>query len=116
MSVHLRHQLKYIVLWLMNLLPNTTIIWSSILSRLGWRYSNDIEATERVRIRVNRTLINYMRLTGGKVIRYPDFQDKTFGLYSDNCHLSLIGNDIFSQKDSGCLGDSFITLNSHLSY
>lgn len=113
-SLHLRHQLKYIVQCLRTLMPNTTIIWSSILPRLGWRYSNDTDAMERVRVRVNRALINYMRLTGGKAIRYPDFQDRASGLYSDNCHLSFIGNDIFLNSIQGALETFIHNPNIHI--
>ena len=50
---------------------------------------------EKVRIRVNRKLIRFMKITGGKAIRYPDFNDKSPFLFSDGTHLSCIGNDIF---------------------
>lgn len=106
-SLHIRCQLKYIFECLRILMPNTILIWSSILPRLGWRYSHDTEAMERVRVRANRALINFMRQSGGKAIRYPDFQDKAPGLYSDSCHLSFIGNDIFLNTIQGAL-ETFI--------
>ena len=77
------------------LMPYTTIVWSCILPRLQWRYSRNTKAMENVRIRVNRELIRFMKITGGKAIRYPDFHDKSPSLFSDGTHLSFIGNDIF---------------------
>ena len=77
------------------LMPYTTIVWSCILPRLQWRYSRYAKAMENVRIRVNRELIRFMKITGGKAIRYPDFHDKSPSLFSDGTHLSFIGNDIF---------------------
>ena len=50
---------------------------------------------ENVRIQVNRELIQFMKITGGKDIRYPDFHDKSLSLFFDGTHLSSIGNDVF---------------------
>ena len=80
---------------LMSLFPNTCIVWSNILPRLRWWYSENIEAMENIRSRTNRALIKHMILNGGKAIKHPDFNDKLPSLYKDSCHLSYIGNDIF---------------------
>ena len=77
------------------LMPYTTIVWSYILPRLQWRYSRNTKAMENVCIRVSRELIRFMKVTGGKAIRYHDFHDKSPSLLSDGTHLSFIGNDIF---------------------
>ena len=37
--VFLRNEIKNIIRWILIELPNTTIIWSQILPRLKWRYS-----------------------------------------------------------------------------
>ena len=50
---------------------------------------------ENVRIPVNGELIRFMKITGGKAIRYPDFHDMSPSLCSNGTHLSFIGNDIF---------------------
>ena len=38
---------------------------------------------------------------GGRAIKHPDFQDKNPPLFSDNTHLSFIGNDIFLNSFQG---------------
>ena len=38
---------------------------------------------------------------GGRAIKHPDFQDKHPALFSDNTHLSFIGNDIFLNSFQG---------------
>ena len=90
---------EYIAASLVNmhmLTPNTTIIWSCILPRLKWRHSDNTAAMERVRMRINRKIISssYSK-TYCKAIMHPDFQDRSPSLFSDDCHLSFIGNDIF---------------------
>ena len=50
---------------------------------------------ENVRKRINRELIRFIKINGGKAIRYPDFHDKSPSLFHDDTHLSFIGNDIF---------------------
>jgi hypothetical protein len=37
----LRNEIKYIIRWILIELPNTTIIWSQILPRLKWKYSEN---------------------------------------------------------------------------
>lgn len=103
----LRNQLKQIIQILQFLMPNTVLIWSCILPRLQWRYSTNTKAMENVRIRINREIVNYIKQVGGKAIRYPDFQDKAPGLFSDDCHLSFIGNDIFLNTIQGAF-ETFI--------
>ena len=34
-------------------------------------------------------------MNGGKIIKHPDFDDKSPGLFEDSCHLSFIGKDLF---------------------
>ena len=84
-----------IIYQLQSLMPHTIIVWSCILPRLRWRYSDNTKAMEDVRKRVNRDIIRFMKLNGGKAIRYPDFNDKSSSLFHDDTHLSFIGNDIF---------------------
>ena len=64
---------------LMSLFPNTCIVWSNILPRLQWWYSENIEAMENIRSRTNRALIKHMILNGGNAIKHPDFNDKLRG-------------------------------------
>ena len=80
---------------LQRLMPHTIIVWSCILPRLRWWYSENTKAMENVRKRINRELISFMKINCGKAIRYPDFHDKSPSLFHDDTHLSFIGNDIF---------------------
>ena len=52
---------------------------------------------ENVRKRINRELKRFMKINGGKAIRYPDFNDNspTCTLLHNHTHLSFIGNAIF---------------------
>ena len=80
---------------LQGLMPHTIIVWSCILLRLRWWYSENTKAMENVHKRINRELIRFMKMNGGKAIRYPDFHDKSPSLFHDDAHLSFISNDIF---------------------
>ena len=76
------------------MLPGTSLVWSSILSRMKWRYSENIRNMEITRKRVNRGVRSYLLKIGGYVIRHPDFDDKHPTLFKkDGVHLSFIAND-----------------------
>jgi hypothetical protein len=84
------HQMKFTITILSRMLPGFSVIWSSILPRRSWRYSNNDHAKEITRIR------SYILKYGGYVVKYPDFDDRHPGLFlDDGVHLSFIGNDIF---------------------
>jgi hypothetical protein len=71
-------------------------VWSSIIPRMKWRYSENIRHMEITRKRVNRGISSYLLKIGGYVIRHPDFDDKHPALFKkDGVHLSFIANDIF---------------------
>jgi len=103
----LRYNIKLIVKQLMQLLPNTTIVWSSILPRLRYRSSKNTKAMENCRTRINRSLIDYVIKYGGKAIKYPEFNDRYPGLFFDDVHLSFIGNDLFLNTIQGAF-DTFL--------
>lgn len=78
------------------MLPDTALVWSSILPRFKWRFSNNTGAMETTRRRINRGMRSYLLKIGGYVIKHTDFEDKHVGLFSvDGVHLSFIGNDVF---------------------
>lgn len=92
----LRNNIQAVISQLMLILPYTQIVWSCILPRLQWRYSNNIKAMEACRSRVNRAIMHFLLRKGHKTIKHTDFQDKLPALYlKDGVHLSYIGNDIF---------------------
>ena len=45
---------------LAKMLPGSMIVYSNILSRRTWRYSNNTDAMERTRKRLNRSLRTYL--------------------------------------------------------
>ena len=48
-----------------------------------------------VRKRINRELVLFMKINGGKALQHPDFNDKSPSLFHDDTHLSFTGNAIF---------------------
>ena len=60
-------------------------------------------AMEDARARINRGVIRSVVSEGGggRAIKHPDFQDNHPALFSDNTHLSFIGNDIFLNSFQG---------------
>lgn len=78
------------------MLPGTQIIFSSILPRGEWRYSENNEAMEESRKRVNRGIRKYMIKNNSYVLYHPDFNDSYKALFhEDKVHLSFVGKDIF---------------------
>ncbi|XP_053403945.1 uncharacterized protein LOC128558485 isoform X1 [Mercenaria mercenaria] len=71
---------------------NTRIIWSQILPRLVYR--NEINHFNKCRRRFNTTLAKHCIQRGSAYIRYPQITEKAY-MFSDNVHLSEIGNDNF---------------------
>ena len=77
------------------MLPNTMLIWSQILPRIHWRFSNNGTAMERLRRRLNSTIGAHMIRQGGGYICYPDINLSSQFLLPDGVHLTSLGNEIF---------------------
>lgn len=84
-------QLRYIN----RILPNTKLVWSEILPRQNWRYSENNDAMERARKRLNSCASTEAIRLGGSCIKYPDINLNNGSLSRDGVHLSSTGNDIF---------------------
>jgi hypothetical protein len=81
---------------LAKMLPGSMIVYSNILPRRTWRYSNNTDAMERTRKRLNRGLRTYLLQNNSYAIAHYDFDDSYSALYDDDgVHLSFIGKDIF---------------------
>jgi hypothetical protein len=90
------HQMKFTITILSRMLPGCSVIWSRILPRRSWWYSNNDRAMEITRKRINRGIRSYILKYGGYVVKYPDFDDRHPGVFlDDGVHLSFIGNNIF---------------------
>ena len=88
--------LKFAVYVISKMLPGSMIAYSNILPRRTWRYSNNTDAMERTRKRLNRGLRTYLLQNNSYAIAHPDFDDSYSALYDDDgVHLSFIGKDIF---------------------
>jgi hypothetical protein len=48
-----------------SMLPGTSLVWSSILPRMKWRYSENLRNMEITRKRVNRGFRSYLLKIGG---------------------------------------------------
>jgi hypothetical protein len=81
--------------WLAKVMPTTVLVWSQILSRLQWRYSNNLKAMEKSRVRVNTSIAFYLAKSSGCYIRYPDIKANHRFLGEDGVHLSWLGNNVF---------------------
>lgn len=100
----LLYHMKFAVAVLSNMIPSTSIVWSSLLPRLNWRFSMNISAMEFTRKRINRGMKSYLTKHGGYFINHTDFEDKHPGLFlEDGVHLSFIGLDIFLNQIQGAI-------------
>ena len=100
----LLYHMKFTIAVLSNMLPGTSLVWSSIIPRIKWRSSSNIRAMELTRKRINRGVRSYLTKIGGYVIKHPDLEDKHPSLFlRDGVHLSFIANDIFLNQVQGAL-------------
>ena len=88
--------MKFTITNLSRMLPGCSVIWSSMLPRRSWRFSNNDRPMEITRKRINRGIRSYMLKYKGYVVKYPDCDDRHLGLFlDDGVHLLFIGNGIF---------------------
>lgn len=91
----LRCEMKSQLKDISQMLPKTKIIWSQILPRKTWRYSENNMAMERCRFRLNNSAATEAIRMGGGYIKYPDIKLSEESLWSnDGVHLSAIGNEL----------------------
>ena len=68
--------MKFMFFVISQMLPGSNIMFSSILPRLSWRYSEDLKAMDDTGKRINRRLKSYLKKLGYYTIVYADFEDK----------------------------------------
>lgn len=86
------------------LFPYTKIVWSCLLPRFAWRYSQNVKVMEEARARVNRKAIRCISDRGGAFIKHTQFQAKPVQLFhADGVHLSELGNDMFLSDLQGAV-------------
>ena len=92
----LRCQIKDSLGQLMGLLPSTKLIWSQILPRISWRYSQNSRALNRAAARINNYAACICIQVGGCYIKYPALAwNEPMMFCEDGVHLSDIGNELF---------------------
>lgn len=89
--------IKRFLSWLSWQMPGTCIIWSHILPRLHWRYSDNNRA------RLNSSIGAMVTKCGGYYDRYPDIRASDTFLKDDGVHLAKIGNRILLNTIQGTL-------------
>ncbi|KAL4239302.1 hypothetical protein ACF0H5_000119 [Mactra antiquata] len=84
---------------IINLLPNVTIIWSEILPRQNWRYSNNNKSMERCRKRINSYAGKLAITKNGRYLRHS-FMCINISkfLKTDGVHLNDNGNKLLLQQ------------------
>lgn len=97
----LRNRLKNFMVWLKDMMPEVTIIWSQILPRTNWRYSKNVEAMDKARARLNSSIASFVLRMGGGYLRYPDIKGNPTFLKDDGVHLTDLGNNIFNNTIQG---------------
>ena len=92
---YLHYLLERFMSWLSVQLPETALIWSQILPRLKWRSSENTDAMDKGRRRLNSSIGAYMTKHGGCYLRYPDIKATHKFISNDDVHLTKLGNSIF---------------------
>lgn len=76
----LLEQLKVTLAKIGKLFPYTKIVWSCLLPRFAWRYSQNFKAMDEARATFNRGAIWCMSERGGAFIKHTQFQAKSVQL------------------------------------
>lgn len=92
---YLRNRLKTVLRIIAKQLPQTTLVWSQILPRYSYRYSDDNDAMEKCRYRLNNSIAKFVIGSGGKYIRHTNLFHKRSLFATDGVHLTSTGNNIF---------------------
>jgi len=87
------------------------MIWSQILPRLNWRYSNNLAVMDKCRRRLNSSIGAHITRNRGCYIRYPDIKATNQLIFTDGVHLTKLGNAIFLNTIQGGL-ETFILSNT----
>ena len=99
-------QLIHLFHYIQQSMPSTMLVWSQILPRLAWRYSDNGDAMEKIRNRVNTAVASYLTKSKGCYIRYPDIKANSKMLLKDGVHLTTVGNNVFLNTLQGGLNKS----------
>ena len=87
-------KIKKILSWSRSCFPSSMLVWSQILPRLKWRYSENLRAMDRCGNRVNSSIASFLMKNYGSYIRYPEIKANE-KFFEDGVHLSSLGNENF---------------------
>lgn len=81
---------------LMEMLPTTKLVWSQILPRFKWRFSQNTKAQNIAAERLNNFAAWICIQSGGGYLKYPEIGWNEPDLFcEDGVHLSVMGNELF---------------------
>ncbi|CAC5367845.1 unnamed protein product [Mytilus coruscus] len=100
---YLRNEIKATLEKVHSYLPNSSIVWSQILPRTHWRYSESHDCMMTSRLRINSAIASFVLQHEGHYIKYPDILPNSTFLKEYGVHLTDLGNDIFLNNLQGAL-------------
>ena len=69
-----------------------------------WRYTQNVKAMEKARVRLNREAIRLVSKKDGAYIKHPQFEPKPVQLFhADGVHLSQLGKDLLLNNFLGLI-------------
>ena len=96
-------QLKSLISWIAKQMPYAKIIFSQLLLRLSWRYSENNSKMEKCIIAIASFIVK----SGGYYIHYPDIKAENQFLVPNGVHLNELGNNILLNIIQGAI-EAFI--------
>ena len=108
-------QLKSLISWIAKQMQYAKIIFSQLLPRLSWRYSENNSKMEKCRHRINSAIASFIVKNGGYYIHYPDIKADNQFLVPDGVHLNELGNNILLNIIQGAI-ETFIYDESKYSF
>ena len=99
--------IKFTIANLSSMLPGISLVWSSILPKMKWRYSENIRNMEITRKSVNTGVCSYLLKIGGYVLRHPDFDSKHTALLKRSVCICRLLPKTFSQPNTRCSRNIF---------
>lgn len=95
-SRELCRDIKYDLLRLRTLFPDTIVVWSDMVARASWRLAVSVERINRARIKINKAVAKFFVRNGGLAIRHRELeQDPWLYLRGDGVHLNAVGIDLW---------------------
>jgi lysophospholipase L1-like esterase len=114
--VDLRKLIVELFRTILSIFPSVKIVWSAVLPRSNWRYSDNKVAMDKARKRLNSHGSSRALACGGHYLANSDFGKFEEHLFEkDRVHLSTLGTDIFLSNMSAGL-EKFIKHNTPIHY